>query len=201
MLVKQRKASLRLTERSRVRAGGMPAAERARQSAAAQERFLSAFPPIPGRRVALYAAMRGEVGTERIRSRCLAGGVLLYYPRVMEDGELSFFRHREGDGWVPGPYGIREPQAAPGDQGARDGFDLVVVPGLAFDAAGRRLGQGYGYYDRFLAALGGASLSVGLAFSWQIVPEVPVDAWDVPVDAVVTEDGIIRASAAAAQGT
>lgn len=201
MLVKERKASLRLTERNRMRAHGNPAAERARRSLAAQDRFLSAFPPIPGRRVALYADVGGEVGTDRIRSRCLAGGVHLYYPRVMEDGELSFFRHREGDGWVPGRFGIREPQAAPGDEGARGGFDLVVVPGLAFDPRGRRLGQGYGYYDRFLAALDGTALTVGLAYSWQLVPEVPVDAWDVPVDAVVTEDGIIRPSGAAAEGT
>ncbi len=201
MSVKQRKASLRLTERSRLRLGEPAASERAERSAWAQERFLSAFPPIPGRRVALYAATRGEVGTERIRGRCLAGGVLLYYPRVMEDGGLSFFRHRDGDGWVPGPYGIREPLSAPGDGGVRAGFDIVVVPGLAFDSAGRRLGRGYGYYDRFLAALGGTSLSVGLAFSWQLVPEVPVDAWDVPVDAVVTEEGVIRASGAIAEGT
>ncbi len=201
MLVKQRKASLRLTERNRLRPGGSLAAERAKRSRAAQDHFLSAFPPIPGRRIALYAAMRGEVGTDRIRSRCLAGGSLLFYPRVMEDGDLSFFRHREGDGWVAGRFGIREPAAAPGDEGVRGGFDLVVVPGLAFDPAGRRLGQGYGYYDRFLAGLGGTALTVGLAFSWQLVPDVPVDTWDVPVDAVVTEDGIIRPSGAAAEGT
>ncbi len=201
MLVKQRKASLRLTERNRMRAGWNSAADRAGRSLAVQDRFLSAFPPIPGRRVASYAAMRGEVGTDRIRSACLAGGVHLYYPRVMEDGELSFFRHREGDGWVPGRFGIREPRAVPGNEGLRGGFDLVVVPGLAFDSLGRRLGQGYGYYDRFLAALARTAVAVGLAFSWQLVPEVPVDAWDVPVDAVVTEDGIIRPSGAAAEGT
>ncbi len=200
MLVKQRKASLRLTERNRVRHGG-DSADRSARSVLAQDRFLTAFPPLPGRRVALYAATRGEVGTDRIRGRCLAAGALLYYPRVMEDGELSFFRHREGDGWIPGPYGIREPLVVPGDDGVRGGFDLVVVPGLAFDASGRRLGRGYGYYDRFLAALGGTALTVGLAFTWQLVPEVPVDAWDVPVDAVVTEDGIVRASGAAAEGT
>ncbi|MGE5190679.1 MAG: 5-formyltetrahydrofolate cyclo-ligase [Gemmatimonadota bacterium] len=196
MLVEQRKASLRLTERSRLRAAPDPAADRAARSLSVQERFLSAFPPLPGRRVALYAAMRGEVGTDLIRSRCLAAGVHLYYPRVMDDGELSFFRHREGDGWVPGRFGIREPRAVSGDEGVRAGFDVVVVPGLAFDARGRRLGQGYGCYDRFLAALDGSAVTVGLAFSWQLVPEVPVEAWDVPVDAVVTEDGIVRAAAA-----
>lgn len=201
MLVKQRKASLRLTERDRLRPGWDPAADRAGRSLAVQDRFLAAFPPIPGRCVALYSAMRGEVGTDRIRSVCLARGVHLYYPRVMEDGELSFFRHREGDGWVPGRFGIREPQVVPGNEGIRGGFDLVVVPGLAFDSQGRRLGQGYGFYDRFLAALGGTAVTVGLAFSWQLVPEVPVDTWDVPVAAVVTEDGIIRTTGAAAEGT
>jgi 5-formyltetrahydrofolate cyclo-ligase len=201
MLVTQRKDRLRLTERNRLRAGGSSAADRAGRSLAVQDRFLSAFPPIPGRRVALYAAMRGEVGTGLIRSRCLAAGVHLHYPRVMEDGELSFFRHREGDGWVAGRFGIREPKGLPGDESVRAGFDLVVVPGLAFDSRGRRLGQGYGCYDRFLAALDGTAVTVGLAFSWQLVPEVPVDEWDVPVDAVVTEDGIIRVSRAAAGGT
>ena len=201
MLVTQRKASLRLTERGRLHAGANAAADRAGRSLAIQERFLSAFPPIPGRRVALYSAMRGEAGTDLIRSRCLAAGVHLFYPRVMEDGELSFFRHREGDGWVAGRFGIREPRPVAGEVGVRGGFDLVVVPGLAFDASGRRLGQGYGCYDRFLAALDGTAMTVGLAFSWQLVPEVPVDAWDVPVDAVVTEDGIVRAPRAAADGT
>ncbi len=201
MLVKQRKAALRLSERTRLSRGASRAEDRAGRSVAAQDRFLAAFPPIPGRRVALYAATRGEVATDRIRHRCLAGGVHLFYPRVMEDGELSFFRHRDGDGWEVGPFGIREPKAAPGDGGVRGGFDLVVVPGLAFDPGGRRLGQGYGYYDRFLAALGGTALTVGLAFSWQLVPEVPVDAWDVPVDAVVTEDGILRVSRTVAEGT
>jgi 5-formyltetrahydrofolate cyclo-ligase len=151
--------------------------------------------------VALYAAMRGEVGTDLVRSRCLAAGVHLFYPRATGDGELSFFRHREGDGWVAGRFGIREPRRLPGEEGVRGGFDLVVVPGLAFDSRGRRLGQGYGCYDRFLAALDGTAVTVGLAFSWQLVPEVPVDEWDVPVDAVVTEDGIIRVSRAAAGGT
>ena len=50
----------------------------------------------------------------------------------------------------------------------------------------------YGYYDRFLSGLEGSAPTVGLAFSWQIVPEVPVDPWDLPVDAIVTEEGVLR---------
>ncbi|MGE5700173.1 MAG: 5-formyltetrahydrofolate cyclo-ligase [Deltaproteobacteria bacterium] len=192
MLVAERKAQLRRTERNRVRlcAHGKELAEK---SAAAQNRFLAAFPPIPGGRVALYAAVDGEVGTECIRSRYLSAGAILYYPRVMEDGNLSFYPDGGDDGWVRGKYGLLEPLIRPGVAGMRGGFDLVVVPGMAFDSKGRRLGRGYGYYDRFLSGLSGSAVTVGLAYSMQLLPEVPVDDRDVPVDVVVTEDAVLRA--------
>ena len=72
------------------------------------------------------------------------------------------------------------------------GWDIIVVPGLAFDRRGNRLGRGFGYYDRFLGGLPESVPRVGLACVSQVVPEVPVDAWDVPVHALVTEDGVIR---------
>jgi 5-formyltetrahydrofolate cyclo-ligase len=191
MFVGERKAHLRLNERRRL-GPGEPDRERAEKSLQVQERFLKTFPPAPGRKIAMYAAVRGEVGTDGIRTRCLAAGAWLYYPRMGEDGSLFFFRHEENDGWERGKFGIREPRVVPAREGIRIGFDLVVVPGLAFDADGRRLGRGHGYYDRFLFGLGRTAVTVGLAFSWQLIPEVPVDAWDVPVDAVVTENGVVE---------
>jgi 5-formyltetrahydrofolate cyclo-ligase len=190
MLVGERKAHLRLSERRRVDSGE-PDRERAEKSLLVQEHFQAVFPARAGQKIALYSALRGEVGTDRIRERCLAAGAWLYYPRVSEDGSLLFFRHEENDGWERGRFGIREPRTAPGKEGIRKGFHLVVVPGLAFDTAGRRLGRGHGCYDRFLFALGGTAVTVGLAFSWQLVPEVPVDAWDVPVGVVITENGVV----------
>lgn len=191
MLASERKALLRLSERSRWRPQG-PRGDRAVRSLKAQHNFLKAFPPVPGRKVALYAAVRGEVGTDRIRDGYLAGGADLFYPRPASDGTLRFFPHRGGDRWELGKYGIREPRVDPGMAGTRNGFDLVVVPGLAFDPAGRRLGKGYGFYDRFLAELADGTETVGLAFSWQLLPEVPVESWDVPVGVVVTDEGVIR---------
>src|SRR5512134_1599348 len=193
MLVAERKAQLRRTERKRLRLGEHTDTL-AEKSISAQERFLAAFPPEPGGRVALYSAVGGEVGTSLLRTRYLAGGALLYYPRVMEDGNLSFYRDGGDDGWVRGKYGLLEPRVPPGVPGLRSGFDLVVVPGMAFDAMGRRLGKGYGYYDRFLFGLAGTAVTVGLAFSLQLLAEVPVDTWDVPVDVVVTEADVIRVS-------
>ncbi|HZW35776.1 MAG: 5-formyltetrahydrofolate cyclo-ligase [Deltaproteobacteria bacterium] len=193
MLVAERKAQLRRTERNRMRSCARKEAL-ADASVAAQERLLAAFPPKAGRRVALYAAVGGEVGTERIRTACLAAGALPFYPRIMEDGNLSFYPDGGESDWERGRYGLLEPKVPPGVAGLRGGFDLVVVPGVAFDSRGRRLGKGLGCYDRFLHGLAGTAVTVGLAYSRQLVPEVPVDSWDVPVDAVVTETEVLRVS-------
>jgi 5-formyltetrahydrofolate cyclo-ligase len=144
--------------------------------------------------VALYAGVRGEVPTGRIREAYLSAGAKLYYPRVTGNGVLSFYRHREGDGWEKGRYGIPEPLRRRGSRPRSGPFDLVVVPGVAFDRKGRRLGHGFGYYDRFLGTLSEGVPRVGLAFSHQVVPEVPVEAWDVPVHALITEEGVVRAA-------
>ncbi|MBE0604943.1 MAG: 5-formyltetrahydrofolate cyclo-ligase [Deltaproteobacteria bacterium] len=191
MLVLERKALLRREGRIRVRKRARSASF-AREGDLAQERFLREFPPRAGAAAALYRALDGEVPTERIRSAYLAAGARLYYPRVTGKGTLAFFPHGEGDGWETGPYGIPEPSNPAGGDPYDGAFDIVVVPGVAFDRRGNRLGHGLGYYDRFLGALPASVLRVGLACAHQLVPEVPVDAWDVPVHALVTEEGVIR---------
>lgn len=191
MLVLERKEILRRESRIRLRARAESALP-VEAGDRAQEHFLREFPPLPGRTAALYCALAGEVPTERIRREYLAAGARLYYPRVTGKGTLAFYPHREGDGWETGPYGILEPSNPAGDEPRVSGWDIVVVPGLAFDRRGNRLGRGFGYYDRFLGALPESVPRVGLASADQLVREVPVDAWDVPVHALVTEEGVIR---------
>lgn len=191
MLVLERKAILREEGRDRIR-GRSGSATSARAGDLVQAHFLREFPPRSGMAAALYCALPGEVPTERIRRAYLDAGAHLYYPRVTGRGTLAFYPHREGDGWETGPYGIPEPANPAGCKPRRGGWDIVVVPGVAFDRRGNRLGHGFGYYDRFLGRLGESIPRVGLAFSRQLVPEVPVDAWDIPVHALVTEEGVIR---------
>jgi len=193
MLVLERKEILRRESRIRLRERA-EAAHPAEAGDRAQEHFLREFPPLAGGNVALYRALADEVPTERIRRAYLAAGVRLYYPRVTGKGTIGFYPHREGDGWETGPYGISEPLIPAGVAPRVSGWDIIVVPGLAFDRMGNRLGRGYGYYDRFLVGLPESVPRVGLAFATQRVPEVPVDAWDVPVHALVTEEGVIRAA-------
>ena len=81
-----------------------------------------------------------------------------------------------------GPFHILEPQGAPFTDS--DAIDIVLVPGMAFDAAGHRLGRGRGYYDRLLAAHP-AWHKVGVCFPFQRVAEVPIDAHDVSMDEII----------------
>jgi 5-formyltetrahydrofolate cyclo-ligase len=191
MLVLERKVILRRESRIRLRerAGSAHPAEAGER---VQEHFLREFPPRAGRTAALYRPMAGEVPTDRIRHAYLKAGALLFYPRVTGHGTLAFYPHREGDGWETGPYGIPEPPIRAGVEPRLTGWDIIVVPGLAFDRRGNRLGHGFGYYDRFLGGLPEDVPRVGLAWAGQLVPGVPVDAWDVPVHALVTEEGVIR---------
>ncbi|MBE0569538.1 MAG: 5-formyltetrahydrofolate cyclo-ligase [Deltaproteobacteria bacterium] len=191
MSVRERKAMLRQSFRALFR-DKEGSASSLRVGERVQEVFLGEYPPRPGMAVALYNAVRGEVGTDRIREAYLAAGAELYYPRVAGEGDMEFLPHGDGDGWEKGPFGIPEPLRLPGRRPRTGGFDLVVVPGVAFDRGGRRLGQGLGYYDRFLRRLPEDVPRVGLATSDQVVSEVPVDEWDIAVHALATEEGVLR---------
>ncbi len=191
MIVEERKGLLRQACRDLAR-GKAHTAFTLRGSERAQAHFLKEYPSRTGMAVAIYNAVRGEVGTDRIREAYIAVGAELYYPAVTGKGAISFYPHRDGDPWEEGPYGIPEPPRLPGREPRASGFDLVLVPGVAFDRRGGRLGHGFGYYDRFLGSLPENVPRVGLCFSHQVVQEVPLEAWDIPVHTLVTEEGVIR---------
>ena len=85
-----------------------------------------------------------------------------------------------------GIYAIRQPRRSKRNLEPRK-LNLVVVPGVAFDEKNRRLGRGKGYYDRFLKKLPRDKISVGLAFDFQIVKDLPEDSHDIPVSKVITD--------------
>ncbi len=93
---------------------------------------------------------------------------------------------------VPGAYDIPEPKEEALRPFNPESIDLLIVPGVAFDQKGNRLGYGGGYYDRFFSLLGSHTPLVALVFDLQIVPGVPVDEWDRPVDVIITEKRVIE---------
>lgn len=87
---------------------------------------------------------------------------------------------------APGPYGILQPRAGFIRRVSSDQIDLVIVPGVAFDKSGNRLGRGAGYYDRFLAGVPKKIPRIGLAFDFQVLPALPKSCHDLPVDKVLS---------------
>jgi 5-formyltetrahydrofolate cyclo-ligase len=145
--------------------------------------------------VALYAAMPDEVSTCPMQRAAREAGKRRLLPRICEDRRLEFAECGRWEDLRPGRYRVLEPPADAAVLALCD-VDLVVVPGLAFDRRGGRLGRGGGYYDRALAEArgrsgGGGPFVVGLTSSNQLVEEVPREAFDQLVDVVVTERELI----------
>jgi 5-formyltetrahydrofolate cyclo-ligase len=88
-------------------------------------------------------------------------------------------------------YAVRQPEMAPGNVVAKGIIDLALIPGVAFDISGYRLGYGNGYYDRWLRDVP-ISKTVGLAYGFQVTDKLPIGKHDLPVGAIVTEQKIIR---------
>ncbi|HEY6477176.1 MAG TPA: 5-formyltetrahydrofolate cyclo-ligase [Polyangia bacterium] len=188
------------------RRAGLPESERRARSEAASAQLL-ALPELGSlggrdlaRTVAGYVAAKGEIDPASALAGAAAGGATVALPRVA-DGGMRFHRadwrpllpERFGP-LVPGRFGLLEP-AATAPEIPLEALDVVIVPGLAFDAEGRRVGFGGGYYD---GVFGGGEAGrkrpalIGLCYDFQIVPRCPAAAGDVPVDVVVTEARVLR---------
>ncbi len=130
-------------------------------------------------------ALEGEVETRAVIDHCLERGTRVICPRVAHGGALEHFALTTLDELIVSAMGLWEPDPGRCELVDEPRPDVVLVPGLAFDEAGGRLGLGRGYYDRFLAGL--ASTTIGLAFEAQVVERIPVSKRDVALDWVITE--------------
>lgn len=133
--------------------------------------------------IASYLPVAGEIDPVPIVDAALALGWQLALPHVTTRASpMRFLAWTPGDPLAEGPFGLRQPH---GDARVL-APDLILTPLVAFDPALNRLGQGAGYYDRAFA-MRPTALRIGVAWSGQQVPKVPVDAWDMPLHAVLTE--------------
>jgi 5-formyltetrahydrofolate cyclo-ligase len=144
--------------------------------------------------VAGYWAMGGELPLHALQLRLHAGQVWCL-PCVQDDNTLAFAPWRAGDPLVTNRFGIPEPDVARASLLPPEEMHLVLMPLGGFDAAGHRLGTGGGFYDRsfaFRLARPAPPLLVGVGYAFQEVPALAAEPWDVPMDAVLTEDGARR---------
>lgn len=142
--------------------------------------------------VLAYRAMPEEIDPAPTLRALRASGVAIAYPRIEAPGIVRLHLATADTVWLPGPFGLAEP---PADTPCVDPalIDAVLVPGVAFDPAGGRLGIGGGYYDRLIPQFRTDCLLIGIAFDEQVLDEVPVEAHDARVHAVATPTRVLRA--------
>ena len=143
------------------------------------------------RNVALYLSAGSELDTVPLRSLLLASGCRIWIPIVMPGNGMRFVAFKADSTLRRNRLGILEP-VRKRSRIAKNRLDAILLPLVGYDRQGRRLGAGGGYYDRWLASLQTSRrpLRAGYAYACQRVEAVPADTWDVPLHAVITEEGI-----------
>lgn len=158
----------------------LAAAERAEASAC----ILAAAERLPefsaARTVALFVSLPDELDTTQALE-CWARTKRIVVPRV--EGDVMRFYEYDPTALEQGSFGIAEPTAAVCCDPSE--IDLIVVPGTAFTRDGARMGRGKGYYDKYLSCPGFRAYKAGVCYPHQIVPELPVEPHDVPLDCVI----------------
>lgn len=140
-----------------------------------------------GKRVFVYLSFSSEAPTDKLIERLIEQGWQVYCPRIA-DKKMSAVEY--GEDFTLSTFGIREPlgEAYDGD------MDVVIVPMLAVDEQGRRLGYGGGYYDRYLGAHP-ETLRLAYGFDFQILRQVPTETHDIKMDGIITDKRIVWTAA------
>lgn len=166
--------------------------ERSKKSRAVAEMFLGLGLLRPEATVGFYLAAWDEVETRPLVQRAIETGCAVVLPRVSVNGDLELYQVRDLSSELEvGSFGLEEPVRVSNASMPVEMVECFVVPGVAFDTSGRRLGFGLGYFDRLLARRTEDSLVVALAFECQITPAVPAHEHDISMDIICTEERVI----------
>lgn len=147
--------------------------------------------PTASARLGMYLATDGEADLSAAAEELEARGWQVLLPVIGPARSMTFAPWSPGAPVVENRFGVAEPVHDDADLVAADALRVVIVPCVAVDRSGHRLGFGAGYYDRALAAAT-ATLRAGVAFEVQVVERIRPQPWDVPLDVVVTETGVLR---------
>lgn len=191
----RRYAKRELRQRMQNVRNALPASAHADRSARACERASQLSEFASAHTIAGYCAMRKELNPDALLARAHALGKQVALPRV-QGAELSFHLHRPGEPLVENDWGVLEP-ADDAELVPPDAIDLVLVPALALDLRGFRIGYGKGFYDRTLPRMPRAR-SVGLCYEFQMLAELPNEAHDVALHWVISDARCVQVDSAPA---
>lgn len=169
--------------------GSQSSLARKKRSLKVQKKLFSLAAFKKARVVCFYVSLPYEVDTTAMIDEALEKGKRVLVPRAdRKNKRLSLYEihDRRGD-LEKGSYGILEPRLGCKAFKSLETMDCLIVPGIGFDKKNNRLGNGAGYYDRFLKKIGAEVFKIGLAFSFQMVSKIPTEDHDVKMDVVVTD--------------
>lgn len=157
--------------------------------------------------ILFYVSFKKEVETQNLIKKLLKNkdarkskifgtnyvGKTILVPYIIKDDlRLHVSELKNFNELIPKTFGILEPKDLYKREFNPDKIDIVLVPGIAFDKNGHRIGYGYGFYDRFLKTIKSRTLKIGLGFDIQLIEKIPEEKHDVPLDCVITDNQILN---------
>ena len=174
----------------------MPNAELVQKSKLIHEQLLQTKAYGQCSKIFSFVSFGNEVDTRELISRALAEQKIVYVPRV-EKKNLEFYEIQNLSGLIPSKFGVPEPEINPELRFSLSSCEpmetaLMIMPGLAFDLIGNRIGYGAGYYDSYLSRLPSSQfIKIAIAFDFQVIKQIPAEEYDVLMDAIITPTRII----------
>lgn len=179
-----------LREKSREKRKAISANLRAEKSKKIRELLESTKEFKDAKKILLYISTEEEVHTHELTKDSINSDKKVYVPKVT-GSQLAVCPILAWDELKPGTHGVLEPCSVL-DPANPEEIDLIIVPGIAFDQYGHRIGYGKGFYDSLLSLTKG--VKIGLAFKEQITEKIPFEDHDIPVDFIITDEKIIKPS-------
>jgi 5-formyltetrahydrofolate cyclo-ligase len=172
---------------------GLTAKQRSEKTRLIENRLFEFANFLESRIALLYIAAENEVQTDTIVQRAHGIGKVVVLPAFAEEQRmLTPLKVDQPDkDLIPGPRGVLQPNPLRCKTVPVQRIDIAIIPGLAFDEKGTRIGSGQGYYDRFIPELAVTTRKVALAFEEQIIGQVPTESHDKLVDIIITDKRII----------
>lgn len=152
---------------------------------------LNTFAPfVAASAIAAYVASQNELNLTPVIQGCWASGKTVLLPRIDDfvAHRMVFAELAATDTLVANRYGLYEPNTA---CAISTDIPVMLVPLVASDVAGNRIGMGGGYYDRYLSQYGEDTVKIGMAYDWQVVSSINAEPWDIPLDYLCTPLGVI----------
>ena len=145
--------------------------------------------------IAVFIPLPGEPDVWTPSQQLMATqAAMIYAPRMMPENQLDLVMITNTTALVRGPFGVIEPPLESNALADLTTLDAIFIPGLAFSKDGGRLGFGGGWYDRLLARVPDKTIKIGVCWDELLIDSVPMDAWDVHVDGILTEAGYVTSS-------